>query len=165
MGITTASTFRPVPVRLLGYHRRHSPARSTASSKRPDTEPLVIHTQTASEYWDRRGSLVHTDSLGNDLPDYERARVFLFAGLQHNADPLGGPRRATTATRPTPLNTTPLLRALLDSWTTGQPQALSRPEAACPPAATRPPCPPTSPGPRFPSIRARNTLTRPTGCT
>ena len=36
--------------------------------KRPETDPLVIHTQTASEYWDRRGSLVHTDFNG-DAPD------------------------------------------------------------------------------------------------
>ena len=89
--------------------------------KRPDTDPLVIHTQTASEYWDRRGSLVHTDSLGNDLPDHERARVFLFAGSQHNADPLGGPREGNHRHPSNPLNTTPLLRALLDrldDWAT-----------------------------------------------
>ena len=89
--------------------------------KRPETDPLVIHTQTASEYWDRRGSLVHTDSLGGDLPDHDRARVFLFAGSQHNADPLGGPREGNHRHTSNPLNTTPLLRALLDrldDWAT-----------------------------------------------
>ena len=89
--------------------------------KRPETDPLVIHTQTASEYWDRRGSLVHTDSLGNDLPDHDRARVFLFAGSQHNADPLGGPTEGNSRHLSNPLNTTPLLRALLDrldDWAT-----------------------------------------------
>lgn len=35
--------------------------------KRPETDPIVLHTQTSSEYWERRGSLVHTDSRGNDL--------------------------------------------------------------------------------------------------
>ena len=89
--------------------------------KRPKTDPLVIHTQTASEYWDRRGSLVHTDLQGNDLPENDKARVFLFASSQHFADPLQGKQDAllaqiTGSTRypPNPLNTTPLLRALLD---------------------------------------------------
>ena len=97
--------------------------------KRPETDPLVIHTQTASEYWDRRGSLAHTDSLGNDLPDHERARVFHFAGSQHNADPLGGPHEGNRHLS-NPLNTTPLLRALLDrldDWaTTGAQPPASR---------------------------------------
>ncbi|CAN5602511.1 alpha/beta hydrolase domain-containing protein [soil metagenome] len=97
--------------------------------KRPDTDPFVIHTQTSSEYWDRRGSLVHTDTEGNDLPDHERARVYLFASSQHNADPLLGSAEAyrermlsgiiepgsTTAHPTNPLNTAPLLRALLDA--------------------------------------------------
>ena len=100
--------------------------------KRPDTDPLVIHTQTASEYWDRRGSLVHTDSLGNDLPDHQGARVFLFAGSQHNADPLGGPREGNHRHTSNPLNTTPLLRALLDrldDWSTSGADAARKPRA------------------------------------
>jgi hypothetical protein len=94
--------------------------------KRPETDPLVIHTQTSSEYWERCGSLVHTDSAGDDLPDHERSRVFLFAGSQHNADPLlpspeerrasGEVEPATDTAYPTnPLNTSALLRALLDA--------------------------------------------------
>ena len=90
--------------------------------KRPETDPLVIHTQTSSEYWTRRGSLVHTDSRGNDLPEHPNARIFHFAGSQHNADPLGGNPNAETARYPSnPLNTTPLLRAVidaLDAWAT-----------------------------------------------
>ena len=96
--------------------------------KRPETDPFVIHTQTSSEYWDRSGSLVHTDCAGNDLPDHPRARAYLFASSQHNADPrLPGAeeywRRAVAGdvgpeqtTHPTnPLDTAPLLRALLDA--------------------------------------------------
>ena len=103
--------------------------------KRPETDPLVIHTQTSSEYWDRRGSLVHTDTQGNDLPDHEHARIYLFASSQHNADPLLGGAESywqrahagdiepspTTAHPTNPLNTSPLLRALLaalDAWAT-----------------------------------------------
>lgn len=88
--------------------------------RRPESDPLVIHTQTSSEYWARRGSLVHTDSYGNDLPDHPRTRLFHFSSSQHNADPLG--RNYESPRHPAnPLNTTPLLRALLDAldaWAT-----------------------------------------------
>jgi hypothetical protein len=98
--------------------------------KRPRTDPLVIHTQTASEYWQRRGSLVHTDALGNDVPDHEQARVFLFASSQHSADPNAGPQRGAYQHLSNPLNTTPLLRALLEAlnaWATdGTPPPPSR---------------------------------------
>jgi Alpha/beta hydrolase domain len=97
---------------------------------RPETDPLVIHTQTASEYWQRRGSLVHTDSRGEDLRDHEGARVFFFASSQHHADPNSGPLRGAYRGLSNPLNTTPLLRALLDAldaWATdGTPPPASR---------------------------------------
>ena len=35
--------------------------------KRPRTDPLVFHTQTSTEYWQKRGCLAHTDGKGNDL--------------------------------------------------------------------------------------------------
>jgi len=98
--------------------------------KRPATDPLVIHTQTASEYWQRRGSLVHTDPLGADLPEREGVRIFLFASSQHHADPNTGPLQGPYRGLSNPLNTTPLLRALLDvldAWVThGTPPPPSR---------------------------------------
>jgi hypothetical protein len=98
--------------------------------RHPDTDPRVIHTQTASEYWQRRGSLVHTDVLGNDLPEHETARVFFFASSQHHADPNSGPLPGAYRGTSNPLNTTPLLRALLDAldaWVThGTPPPASR---------------------------------------
>jgi hypothetical protein len=102
---------------------------------RPQTDPLVIHTQTASEYWQRRGSLVHTDPKGHDIPDHERARVYFFASSQHHADPNSGPLQGIQRGCSNPLNTTPLLRALLDAldaWVTeGTPPPASRvPSAA-----------------------------------
>lgn len=84
--------------------------------KRPGTDPLVVHTQTSSEYWDRRGSLVHTDPEGNDLGEQDGARLYLFASSQHHADPLlDGPESGPYRYPTNPLNTTPLLRALLDA--------------------------------------------------
>ena len=89
--------------------------------KRPPTDPLVIHTQSASEYWQRRGSLVHTDSLGNDLPDHERSRVYLFASAEHSPDHVNGPIYDQFKHPSNPLNVTALLRAMidnLDGWAT-----------------------------------------------
>ena len=48
------------------------------------TQPKIMHTQTAAEYWHRSGSLVHTDPLGTkdaDIPD--NVRIYSFGGTQH----------------------------------------------------------------------------------
>ncbi len=48
------------------------------------TQPKIMHTQTAAEYWHRSGSLVHTDPLGTkdaDIPDH--VRIYSFGGTQH----------------------------------------------------------------------------------
>ena len=65
----------------------HLTERSDAILKRPDTDPLVLHTQTATEYWQRHGSLVHTDTRGNDLAQPENVRVYLWSSSQHFANP------------------------------------------------------------------------------
>ena len=89
--------------------------------KRPDTDPFVMHTQTSSEYWQRRGSLIHTNSSGEDLEPHEKVRIYLFSSSQHFADPNTGPQLGAHLHPSNPLNTTPLLRALLDAldaWVT-----------------------------------------------
>ena len=65
----------------------HVTGETDAILKRPATDPLVIHSQTASEYWHRRGSLVHTDTHGNDLPQPDTVRVYLWSSSQHWSDP------------------------------------------------------------------------------
>ncbi len=95
--------------------------RADAILKRPASDPLVMHTQTASEYWQRRGSLVHTDVYGVDLPDHPQARMFFFASSQHHAAPTGAPQAGPHRHLSNPLNTSPFLRALLerlDAWAT-----------------------------------------------
>ena len=107
----------------FAYGRTEDPFTGTQDSvlKRPDTDPRVIHTQTATEYWQRRGSLVHTDPRGIDLPEHENVRVYLLASLQHNdaaAALEGGVPRFPL----NPLPANPVLRALLealDEWVTG----------------------------------------------
>ena len=65
----------------------HLTGKQDAILKRPDTDPLVFHTQTATEYWVRRGSLAHTDTQGNDLPQPDTVRVYCWSSSQHFADP------------------------------------------------------------------------------
>ncbi|MFN4089292.1 MAG: alpha/beta hydrolase domain-containing protein [Alphaproteobacteria bacterium] len=109
----------------------HLTGRTDAILKRPATDPLVIHTQTATEYWQRRGSLVHTDTRGNDLPQPEGVRVFLWASSQHYADPnVKGPARGVYQNLQNTVATSMLFRAMLDAldrWASdGTPPPASR---------------------------------------
>ena len=66
----------------------HLTGKQDAILKRPDTDPLVFHTQTATEYWVRRGSLAHTDTAGQrPAAAGHGARLLLgeFAALRRSA--------------------------------------------------------------------------------
>ena len=90
--------------------------------KRPETDPLVMHTQTSTEYWQRRGSLVHTDTRGNDLEQPQNVRIYLWASSQHFADPnLKEPTRGIMQNYCNVVRTSMLFRAMLDAmdrWAT-----------------------------------------------
>ena len=94
----------------------HLTGKTDAILKRPESDPLVLHTQSATEYWQRRGSLVHTDSRGNDLPQPDNVRVYMWASSQHFADPnrerpaTGGCQHYTNV-----VQTSMLFRAMLDA--------------------------------------------------
>lgn len=83
------------------------------------TCPKVFEINSASEYWVKAASLLHTDLQGHDLPDPENVRFFLVSGAQHGtgrADNRGTCQQFQNAT-----NAEPLLRALfiaLDDWVT-----------------------------------------------
>ena len=88
-------------------------------SIRSKTAPLVFHTQSSSEYWNRSGSLVHTDPLGvrdAEIPD--NVRIYFFAGAQHG--PSGfPPSQGDGQTLSNPADYKPFLRSLLlalDRW-------------------------------------------------
>ena len=90
--------------------------------KRPATDPLVVHTQTSTEYWQKRGSLAHTDGRGNDVPLPDRVRMYLMASTQHNAPYGTQAARGKTRHPNNPLPIGPALRALIvamDRWATG----------------------------------------------
>lgn len=100
--------------------------------KRPESDPFVLHTQASSEYWQRRGSLVHTDVMGEDLADHEKSRVYLFASAEHAPDPLQGPRDGLARYPTNPLDVGSLLRAMqdnLDDWVS---RGISPPESRVP---------------------------------
>jgi hypothetical protein len=83
------------------------------------TAPLVMHTQSAGEYWTRSGSLPHTDPIGvRDARVPDRVRIYAFGGTQHG--PAGWPpQKGAGQTLQNPGDYKPFLRALLlalDRW-------------------------------------------------
>jgi hypothetical protein len=101
----------------------HLTGRTDAILRHPQTDPLVIHTDTATEYWQRRGSLVVTTTRGDDLPLPETVRVYFWASSQHYADPLlGEPPRGLCQNPMNAVWTSMLFRAvlyLMDRWASG----------------------------------------------
>ena len=111
----------------------HLTGRCDAILKRPETDPLVIHTQTATEYWQRRGSLVHTDTRGNDLPQPPTVRVYFWASSQHFADPI--PKPLEHGIRQNFLNTVAtsmLFRAMIDAMDCWATRGVAPPESRVP---------------------------------
>lgn len=89
--------------------------------KRPRTDPLVFHTQTSTEYWQKRGCLAHTDGKGKDLGIPDKVRIYVIASAQHNS-PFGSePAKDDSQFRINPLPAGDVLRALMvamDEWVT-----------------------------------------------
>ncbi|HTT78983.1 MAG TPA: alpha/beta hydrolase domain-containing protein [Stellaceae bacterium] len=88
---------------------------------RPDRcAPKVIEVNSATEYWQKGASLIHSDlGWGGDLFPQRDSRVYLVAGTQHGgrADSEPGP----CVNPRNPLNAGPALRALfvaLEEWVT-----------------------------------------------
>ena len=111
----------------------HLTERTDAILKRPETDPLVIHTQTSTEYWQRRGSLVHTDTRGNDLPQPPGVRVYLWASSQHFADPIAPPlERGIRQNFPNTVATSMLFRAMIDAMDRWATKGVAPPESRIP---------------------------------
>ena len=111
----------------------HLTGRRDAILKRPETDPLVIHTQTSTEYWQRRGSLAHTDTRGNDLPQPDGVRIYLWASSQHFADPI--PKKRTRGICQNYLNTVAtsmLFRAMIDAMDRWATAGVAPPESRIP---------------------------------
>jgi hypothetical protein len=58
--------------------------RGGALMRGDDTDPLLIETNTSTEYWQKGASLLHTDPLGKrDVALPDNVRSYLIAGTQH----------------------------------------------------------------------------------
>jgi hypothetical protein len=84
------------------------------------TDPLLIETNTSTEYWQKGASLLHTDPSGTrdvDLP--ANARAFLLAGSQHGGK-AGMPRDNGPCVNPRnwhdPMPAVRALLVALDEW-------------------------------------------------
>ncbi|MGZ8500350.1 MAG: alpha/beta hydrolase domain-containing protein [Candidatus Binatia bacterium] len=95
--------------------------RSDGILKRPKTDPFIFHTQTSTEYWQKRGCLAHTDGKGKDLKLPDNVRLYVIASAQHNS-PFGSePAKDDSQFLVNPLPAGDVLRALmvaLDLWVT-----------------------------------------------
>ena len=82
------------------------------------TCPKIFEVNSANEDWVKAGSLLHTDTLGNDLRDPPNVRFYLFSSLPHSAGI--GPTGPGICQQPrNPVVANPGLRALLvalDEW-------------------------------------------------
>ncbi|GHF74288.1 alpha/beta hydrolase domain-containing protein [Seohaeicola zhoushanensis] len=109
----------------------HLTGQEGAILSRPETDPLVIHTDTASEYWHRHASLVHTSTDGKDLALPENVRMYLWGSSQHFAAPIvPAPSKGIAQEYFNIVATSMFFRALLDrldAWATdGTPPPASR---------------------------------------
>jgi hypothetical protein len=86
------------------------------------TDPLVIETNSSTEYWQKGASLVHTDPTGrNDAELPPNVRVYMIAGTQHGGRPGVDPSPGPCVNPRNPHSATPALRALflaLEEWVT-----------------------------------------------
>jgi hypothetical protein len=86
------------------------------------TDPLVIETNSSTEYWQKGASLVHTDPTGrNDAELPPNVRVYMIAGTQHGGRPGVDPSPGPCINPRNPHSATPALRALfaaLEEWVT-----------------------------------------------
>ena len=111
----------------------HLTGRRDAILKRPETDPLVIHTQTSTEYWQRRGSLAHTDTRGNDLPLPPGVRIYLWSSSQHFADPMPKkPERGICQNYLNTVATSMLFRAMIDAMDHWATAGVAPPESRVP---------------------------------
>jgi Alpha/beta hydrolase domain len=114
--------FSPVPDPFTG--------KVDSALKRPDTDPLIVHSHTAGEYWERHGSMTHTDPRdGSDIEIPARVRMYILAGAPHAAIAADNPRWIGQLP-PNNISPQPFLRAcfaLMDRWaTTGETPPPSR---------------------------------------
>ncbi|MFI1735598.1 alpha/beta hydrolase domain-containing protein [Streptomyces acidicola] len=100
------------------------------------SDPKVLHTQTSTEYWQRRGSLVHTTTDGQDLGFPPNVRGYLWSSSQHVADPAAGAPTKGICNHPeNVVATSALFRAALDALDAWVSEGVEPPPSAVPTVA------------------------------
>ena len=85
------------------------------------TCPKIMNIDSANEYWVKAGSLLHSDTAGNDVADPANVRNYLISGSQH-AGPSAANSLGVCQQFQNPTDQNPALRALfvaLDQWVDG----------------------------------------------
>ncbi|SNS94718.1 Tannase and feruloyl esterase [Geodermatophilus pulveris] len=105
----------------FNYGVRQDPVsgRTDGILTRPATDPLVVHTDSSTEYWQFQASLVSTDGFGHDVALPDTVRQYLLSGSQHFAAANAEPTPGTCQQASNPTHVGPALRALLvslDEW-------------------------------------------------
>lgn len=124
--------------------------------KRPDTDPLVIQTDSSSEYWWGGASLVDTDGFGHDVALPWNARHYLISGTQHFVVAGSKPRKGICQQLSNPTRKAPAFRALfvdLDQWVT---KGIEPPPSRHPSVADGTLVPPDQASVGFPAIPGVN---------
>ena len=115
-GIPSASS--PSRIRSSSIRSRGRPTAASAGAGPATRAPEIFEANSANEYWVKAGSLLHTDTRGNDLRDPRNVRFYLFSSLPHSAGI--GPTGPGICQQPrNPVVANPGLRALLvalDEW-------------------------------------------------
>jgi hypothetical protein len=83
------------------------------------SDPLIIESNTSTEYWQKAASLVHTDATGADVALPPGVRMTLVAGTQHGGHAGSQDTPGYCANPRNPNSAGPALRAMLtnlDAW-------------------------------------------------
>ena len=83
------------------------------------SDPLIIESNTSTEYWQKGASLVHTDAKGADVALPPGVRMMLVAGAQHGGHAGSKATPGYCANPRNPNSAGPALRAMLsnlDAW-------------------------------------------------
>ena len=108
----------------FGYAPATDPASGRAGSllRGDGSDPLVIESNTSTEYWQKGASLVHTDpATGADLAPPAGVRVFMVAGTEHAGHAGVSAAPGACAEPRNPHSAGPAFRALiaaLEDWVT-----------------------------------------------
>jgi hypothetical protein len=100
------------------------------------SDPKVLHTQTSTEYWQRRGSLVHTTTDGQDLGFPPNVRGYLWSSSSHIASPTPeAPTKGVCNHLGNVVASSALFRAVLDALDAWVSHGVEPPESAVPTVA------------------------------